>query len=149
MLSLLNCLLCTGFGLVLLWLILTPKVDDGVIIKLGMIVAMLGFLALGWKMFEGIEPSEIRGVEWGMLMVNVGCDRSSATWGMAARAPAAAFRLRVAGHAADGRGRHVSGGPERHERPLLDPVLLGRKPRRASCAAAGMLSAAPVLAGRS
>lgn len=72
MLSLLNCLLCTGFGLVLLWLILTPKVDDGVIIKLGMIVAMLGFLALGWKMFEGIEPSEIRGVEWGMLMVNVG-----------------------------------------------------------------------------
>lgn len=72
MLSLLNCLLCTCFGLVLLWLILTPKVDDGVIIKLGMIVAMLGFLALGWKMFEGIEPSEIRGVEWGVLMINVG-----------------------------------------------------------------------------
>lgn len=72
LLSMLNSFLCTGFGLVLLWLILTPKVDDGVIIKLGMIAAMLGFLTLGWKMFEGIDQSEIRGVEWGVLMVNAG-----------------------------------------------------------------------------
>ena len=70
--SVLNACVCFIFATVVTWAIVTPKVDDAVVIKSGLILADLGFVVLGWKFWGGIDDFEISGVLWGTLFTNTG-----------------------------------------------------------------------------
>lgn len=64
--------LCWLFVVGLIYAIVTPKVDDRIVVKIGMILAAAGFTVMGWKMWSGISPWEVIGVERAILMTNGG-----------------------------------------------------------------------------
>lgn len=64
--------ICWIFVVGLIYAIVTPKVDDRILVKIGLILAAAGFTVMGWKLWNGIDPWEVVGVERAILMTNGG-----------------------------------------------------------------------------
>lgn len=63
---------CFVFVAVITWLVVSPKVDDGLVVKAGLILSDLGFLRLGWKLWSGLGPSDMVDLERTILLINAG-----------------------------------------------------------------------------
>jgi sulfite exporter TauE/SafE len=72
LLGLINAAACGLIALVLCWLVLDPKVHDGIVIKTGLIAMVLGFGSISLLLFDGLEPAEVIGLERSLLLVNAG-----------------------------------------------------------------------------
>lgn len=59
-------------SLVLIGAILSPKVHDGVVVKIGLICLAAGFGAIALRLLDGIGPDEVVGLERALLLVNAG-----------------------------------------------------------------------------
>lgn len=72
---LLSCINAAASGLislVLIGAILSPKVHDGVVVKIGLICLAAGFGAIALRLLDGIGPDEVVGLERALLLVNSG-----------------------------------------------------------------------------
>lgn len=69
LLSISNAAVFGALSLALVWLVISPAVRDGVVIKCGMIVAALGFGSIAIRMFSSTDPI---GLERSLLMVGIG-----------------------------------------------------------------------------
>ena len=67
-----NALGCGLISLSLMWAILSPKVHDGVVIKIGLIGMALGFGSIALRLVGGIQPHDIPGLERSLLLINAG-----------------------------------------------------------------------------
>lgn len=67
-----NAAACGLISLALLGAILSPKVHDGVVIKIGLISLAAGFGAIALRLFEGVNPDDVLGLERALLLVNAG-----------------------------------------------------------------------------
>lgn len=72
LLSWINAAACGLISLALLGAILSPKVHDGVVIKIGLICLAAGFGAIALRLFEGVDPDEVQSLERALLLVNAG-----------------------------------------------------------------------------
>lgn len=70
--SYINALASGLISLALLGAILSKRVHDGVIIKVGLICLMAGFGAIALMMVGGIMPHHILGLERALLLINAG-----------------------------------------------------------------------------
>ena len=64
-----------AFGLIcfaLLGAILSPRVHDGVVVKIGLICMALGFGAIALQLWRGIEANDLLSLERALLLVNAG-----------------------------------------------------------------------------
>ena len=64
-----------AFGLIclaLLGAILSPRVHDGVVIKMGLICMAMGFGAVALQLWQGIDEYSLLGLERALLLVNAG-----------------------------------------------------------------------------
>lgn len=68
----LNGLMCTVFVLLLVAAIVHPCVQDGVVIKVGMIFMAAGFLALASHAFDLAQPGGMLDIERALLLTNTG-----------------------------------------------------------------------------
>lgn len=71
-LTLVNALACGLISLALLAAIVSPAVQDGVIIKVGLISMALGFGAMALRLFDGIGPEEMPSVLRALALINAG-----------------------------------------------------------------------------
>jgi len=71
-LSLINSFACGLISLVLIWMILSPRFHDGLIIKAGLIPMALGFGSIALLLFAGLKPSSVQGMGNGLLLINAG-----------------------------------------------------------------------------
>lgn len=72
LLGLINAAACGLIAVVLMWMILSPKVHDGVIIKAGLIAMSLGFGSIALLMLDGMTADDIISLERSLLLVNAG-----------------------------------------------------------------------------
>ena len=72
LISMAGSLVCWVFVLVLVYAILTPKFDDRIVVKVGLILAAAGFTVMGWKLWDGIDPWDVLGIQRAILMTNGG-----------------------------------------------------------------------------
>lgn len=72
MLETLNGLACAAMACVLGYAILHPRVHDGIVIKAGLILMVLGFLALAMRLLAGLQHDESIGLSRSILLVNSG-----------------------------------------------------------------------------
>ena len=59
-------------ALVLSWAVLSHRVRDGVVIKLGLISMALGFGALSWQLVDGMGCTDLRPLNNAHALVHVG-----------------------------------------------------------------------------
>jgi hypothetical protein len=71
-LSLLNALVFALLAAVLVVLILHPRINDGVVIKAGLISMAAGFGALALLFWDGIGPLELQGLQRALMLINAG-----------------------------------------------------------------------------
>lgn len=72
LLRVINAGACGLISLALIGAVLSPKVHDGVIIKVGLISLAAGFGALALRMVSHTLPNEIVGIQRALLLVNAG-----------------------------------------------------------------------------
>lgn len=72
LLSLSNAAACGLISLALIGAILSPKVHDGVVIKVGLICMAAGFGAMALRLWDGVGPDEVLGIERALLLINAG-----------------------------------------------------------------------------
>lgn len=72
LLSWINAAACGLISLALVGAILSPKVHDGVVIKVGLICMAAGFGAMALRLLEGIVPEQVVGIERALLLINAG-----------------------------------------------------------------------------
>lgn len=72
LISWVNAAACGLLSLALLGAILSPKVHDGIVIKVGLICMCAGFGAIALHLLDGIGPDEVMGFERALLLVNAG-----------------------------------------------------------------------------
>jgi len=72
LIELVNAAACGLIAIVLLWMILSPKVHDGVVIKAGLIPMALGFGSIALLLIDGLAPDELQGLERALLLINAG-----------------------------------------------------------------------------
>lgn len=70
--DLVNALACGLIALALLGAILSSRVHDGIVIKVGLIVMMLGFGSIALRMLDGLGPEDAKGLARSILLVNAG-----------------------------------------------------------------------------
>lgn len=70
--SWLNAAACGLISLALIGAILSPKVHDGIVIKIGLICLAAGFGAIALRLIDGVGPDEVVGLERALLLVNAG-----------------------------------------------------------------------------
>ena len=70
--SILNAAADALIAVLLIATMLHPRVQDGVVIKLGMITMAIGFGTLATQLWDGIQPGEIVAMERAMMMINAG-----------------------------------------------------------------------------
>jgi len=70
--SWINAAACGLISVALIGAILSPKVHDGVVIKIGLICLAAGFGAIALRLIDGIGPDEVVGLERSLLLVNAG-----------------------------------------------------------------------------
>jgi hypothetical protein len=71
-LSILNAVVFALLAVVLVVLILHPRINDGVVIKAGLISMAAGFGALALLFWDGIGPPELLGVQRALMLINAG-----------------------------------------------------------------------------
>lgn len=69
---LLNVMACFALGIAASWAVLSPVVDDRVLVKAGLICVALGFLATGLALAGGVEHPGSRGINRALLLVHLG-----------------------------------------------------------------------------
>lgn len=75
MLTLLQLINAGASGLIclaLLGAILSPRVHDGVIMKVGLICMALGFGAMALRLWVGIKAADVQSLERALLLINAG-----------------------------------------------------------------------------
>lgn len=72
LLQLINSGACGLITTALAWMVLSPKVHDGVVIKAGLICMALGFGSIALLLGGGITEKEIVGLERSLLLINAG-----------------------------------------------------------------------------
>jgi hypothetical protein len=72
LLSWVNAAACGLISLALIGAILSPKVHDGIVIKVGLICLAAGFGAIALRLIDGVAPDEVVGLERALLLVNAG-----------------------------------------------------------------------------
>lgn len=70
--SLANAAACGLISLALIGAILSPKVHDGIVIKIGLICLAAGFGAIALRLLDGVGPDEVLGLERALLLINAG-----------------------------------------------------------------------------
>ena len=71
-LSFLNAGACGLISLALIGAILSPKVHDGIVIKIGLICLAAGFGAMALRMASESPPLDMAGVQRALLLINSG-----------------------------------------------------------------------------
>ena len=71
-LSLINAFACGVISLALIGAVLSPRVHDGVVIKVGLISMALGFGSIALILFEGITSEKVIVIERALLLINAG-----------------------------------------------------------------------------
>lgn len=71
-LSILNALVFALLAVVLVVLILHPRINDGIVIKAGLISMASGFGALALQFWDGIGPGEVLGIQRALMLINAG-----------------------------------------------------------------------------
>lgn len=77
-------------AMLLAWMVLTPQVRDGIVIKLGLISMALGFAATAWALLDGIDCSDANVMARAQGLINAG---------LVVVVLGAAWRLRAGWHA--------------------------------------------------
>lgn len=72
LLSLLNALSSGVISLALIGLVLSAKVHDGIVIKVGLISMAFGFGSIALRMVNGLGPEDLYGLARSLLLVNAG-----------------------------------------------------------------------------
>lgn len=72
LLTWLNAAACGLISLALVAAILSPKVHDGIVVKVGLISMAAGFGAIALRLLDGVRAHEVVGLERALLMVNAG-----------------------------------------------------------------------------
>lgn len=72
LLYLINAAACGLISVALLGAILSPRVHDGIVVKVGLISMAIGFGAISLRLLEGVKADEIAGLERALLLVNSG-----------------------------------------------------------------------------
>lgn len=72
LLSWINAAACGLISIGLIGAILSPRVHDGIVVKIGLISMATGFGAIALRLFEGVKAEEIIGLERAILLVNSG-----------------------------------------------------------------------------
>lgn len=72
LLQLINSGACGLIAVVLGWIVLDPKVHDGVVVKTGLICMALGFGSVALLLPGGLTEAEVVGLERSLLLVNAG-----------------------------------------------------------------------------
>lgn len=72
LLSLINAAACGLISVALIGAILSPRVHDGIVVKIGLISMAIGFGAIALRLLEGVKADEIAGLERALLLVNSG-----------------------------------------------------------------------------
>lgn len=72
LLSWVNAAACGLISLALIGAILSPKVHDGIVVKIGLICLAAGFGAIALRLLDGIAPDEVLGLERALLLINAG-----------------------------------------------------------------------------
>lgn len=72
LLSWINGAACALISMALIGAILSPRVHDGIVVKIGLISMATGFVAIALRLFEGINADEVVGLERALLLVNSG-----------------------------------------------------------------------------
>ncbi len=72
LLSWVNAAACGLISLALVGAILSPKVHDGIVIKVGLICLAAGFGAIALRLVDGVGPDDVIGLERALLLVNAG-----------------------------------------------------------------------------
>lgn len=72
LLSLTNAIACGLISLTLIGVIVSPRIHEGAVIKVGLISMALGFGAIALRLVDGYQPDEIVGIERALLLVNLG-----------------------------------------------------------------------------
>lgn len=67
-----NAAACALIACALVAAVLSPRVRDGVVAKLGMIVMAFGFAALGLLLSDGLDAADYTGVERALGLVHAG-----------------------------------------------------------------------------
>ena len=72
LLSLINAAACGLISVALLGAILSPKVHDGIVIKIGLISMAAGFGAVALVLWEGLTAALVPSIERALLLINAG-----------------------------------------------------------------------------
>lgn len=72
LLQLINSGACALIMVALSWAVLSSRVNDGVIVKAGLICMALGFGSTALLMFDGVRPSQVVGLERALILINAG-----------------------------------------------------------------------------
>ena len=67
-----NVMMCLVLALAACWAVLSPAVDDGVLVKLGLIGISLGFFGAGMVLAATGDQPGMRGINRSLLLVHVG-----------------------------------------------------------------------------
>jgi hypothetical protein len=63
---------CCTLAAAATWACLSPRVHDGIVIKLGLIGLALGFAAYAWIVHDGIDAFDVVALTRAQLMINAG-----------------------------------------------------------------------------
>ncbi|MGA0608817.1 hypothetical protein [Caldimonas sp. KR1-144] len=72
LLALINAAACGLIAAVLLWAILSPRVHDGIVIKVGLIGLCAGFGSIALRMVDGLKADDLVGMARSILLINAG-----------------------------------------------------------------------------
>jgi hypothetical protein len=67
-----NVSLCALMAGALAWAVLSHRVHDGVVIKVGLVLMSVGFGALAYHLGDGLQARDGAGIERAILSVNMG-----------------------------------------------------------------------------
>jgi hypothetical protein len=67
-----NASICGLLSMAFLAAVLSPKVHDGIVIKVGLIFQAAGFGSMSLRLFDGVRCEEVLGLERSLMLVNAG-----------------------------------------------------------------------------
>lgn len=82
MLEILNGMACAAMALGLSWAVLHPGVHDGIVIKAGLILMVVGFGTLALRLLAGLQEGDAIYLSRSVLMVNAGALIVAAGYGL-------------------------------------------------------------------
>lgn len=56
----------------LLWAVMNPRIRDGVVIKIGLVLMSLGFSATAWHLLAGLSCDDLLPINRARLLINAG-----------------------------------------------------------------------------